>query len=136
MQILFLCVENSARSQMAEGLARHHAPESVMVWSAGSRPSRVRPQAIAVLKECGIDIKSHTSKGLDEVPVHDMNLIVTLCAEEFCPVVPGAHSLHWPIDDPARGEASNEEDTLQQFRTARDTIENHILKLYRQVAVG
>ena len=125
MIVIFLCVQNSARSQMAEGIARAIAPPGVTVYSAGSEPSHVRPQAIAVMAEQGIDLSTHRSRGLSEVPVDKADVIVTLCAEEFCPVVPGARSLHWPIPDPA-GSDEAWEDQLLRFRTARDEIRRRL----------
>ena len=87
--ILFLCVANSARSQMAEGIARSLAPPGVKIWSAGSRPTKVRPEAIEVLKEIGIDISEHRSKAVAEIPADDVDTVITLCAEEECPVFLG-----------------------------------------------
>ena len=86
--IVFLCVANSARSQMAEGLARTLAPPNWKVFSAGSDPSIVNPLAIEVMRELDIDISDHKSKGLDAVPMDKANFVVTLCADEVCPVVP------------------------------------------------
>jgi len=123
MKIVFLCVQNSARSQIAEGWGRELAPPGVTVYSAGSSPSHVRPDAIAVMSEAGVDLSKHRSQGLDEVPIDEADWIITLCAEEFCPVVPGARHLHWPIPDPAgRG--------LDAFRTARDTIRERVVSFY------
>jgi arsenate reductase len=120
--VVFLCVQNSARSQMAEGLARAVAPPGVEVYSAGSAPSHVRPQAVAVMAEVGVDLGAHTSKGLNDVPLDRAELVVTLCAEEFCPVVPGAKTLHLPIPDPA-GHDEPWDAQLDRFRAARDAID-------------
>ena len=117
MHIVFLCVQNSARSQMAEGWARLLAPDGVSVHSAGSVPLHVRPQAIEVMAEVGIDLHQHRSKGLDEIPTASPDYVITLCAEEVCPVLPGAEHLHWPFPDPA-GEGK----TLDDFRRARDAL--------------
>ena len=87
--ILFLCVANSARSQMAEGIARSLAPAHVRIGSAGSRPTRVRPEAIAVLREIGIDISGHRSKAVSEIPPDGIDTVITLCDEEECPVFLG-----------------------------------------------
>jgi len=93
--ILFLCVANSARSQMAEGLARNLFGDEMRIQSAGSRPSRVNPFAIRVMAEVGIDISGHTSKSVDTISPDDVDLVITLCAEEVCPVFLGrAHRLH------------------------------------------
>ena len=127
MKLLFLCVQNSARSQMAEGWARHLAPAGVEVFSAGSSPAFVRPDAIAVMAEVGIDLSNHSSDGLDDVPLDGIDLVVTLCAEEVCPTLPGARQLHWPIPDPAgRG--------LPAFREARDVIGLRVRALLAELA--
>ena len=100
--ILFLCVANSARSQMAEGIARSLAPQGVKVSSAGSSPASVHPKAIQVLKEIGIDISGHRSKGLDSIDAGSVDAVITLCAEEICPVFLGkAVRVHWGLPDPA-----------------------------------
>jgi len=122
MKIVFLCVQNSARSQIAEGWGRQLAPDGVEVFSAGSAPAFVRPDAIAVMAEVGIDLTGHTSKSMDDVPIADADVVITLCADEICPVVPGVRHLHWPIADPAhRG--------LDAFRAARDEIRGRIEEL-------
>lgn len=119
---LFLCVANSARSQMAEGLARRLAPPGTTVYSAGSEPSSVNPLAVRAMAEIGIDISGQRSKSVDEIPVDRVDVVVTLCAEEVCPVFPGSvRRLHWPIDDPARAGGSDAE-RLEAFRRARDEI--------------
>lgn len=133
MILIFLCVQNSARSQMAEGIARALAPAGVEVYSAGSAPSHVRPQAIAVMGEVGIDLSAHTSQGLGDVPLDQASYVITLCAEEFCPVVPGAKTLHWPIPDPANHDEPPEAQ-LARFRSARDEITGRIEAFYAQVA--
>jgi arsenate reductase (thioredoxin) len=122
---LFLCVANSARSQMAEGLARKlfgaHAP----VMSAGSEPSHVNPYAIEVMREVGIDITTHHSKSVQQVDPATVSTVITLCAEEVCPVFLGkAQRLHWPIADPASKDPTIPRDEmLTRFRNARDTIQ-------------
>ena len=120
MKILFLCVANSARSQMAEGLARALFGAAVEVASAGSVPTRVNPNAIAVMAESGIDISGQTSKSVDVVKAGLMDLIITLCADEVCPVVPGrVERLHWPLPDPA---VAPPDQARQKFREVRDEI--------------
>jgi arsenate reductase len=120
--ILFLCVANSARSQMAEGIARAHAPSGIKIWSAGSRPTSVRPEAIAVLKEIGIDISGHHSKAVSEIPADEVDAVITLCAEEECPLFLGkAQRLHWGLPDPATVVGS-EQDVLEAFRKVRDEL--------------
>lgn len=121
MRILFLCVANSARSQLAEGLARALLPAHVEVASAGSMPAALHPMAIGAMAEAGFDISAQRSKSVDDVNPESADMIITLCAEEVCPVVPGSvRRLHWPISDPA---ASND---LADFRTARDHLRGRI----------
>jgi len=128
--ILFLCVANSARSQMAEGIACSLAPEGIRVSSAGSSPSSVRPQAIQVLMEIGIDISGHKSKGLDAVDASSVDAVITLCAEEACPVFLGkAMRLHWGLPDPA-GEAGSEDRKLAAFRGVRDELRRRLELLF------
>jgi arsenate reductase len=106
--ILFLCVANSARSQMAEGLARAAFGERVRVQSAGSEPTTPNPYAIEVMGEIGIDIGAHASKSVDTIDPASVGTVITLCAEEVCPVYLGkARRLHWPIPDPASKVASS-----------------------------
>ncbi len=127
-RILFLCVANSARSQMAEGLARALLGDRVEVLSAGSQPSKVNPYAIEAMAELGIDISGHRSKSVDEIDAAGLDLVVTLCAEEVCPVLPGrTRRLHWPIPDPASADpALSPEDLRQRFRGARDQIQTRM----------
>ena len=125
--ILFLCVANSARSQMAEGIARSLVPPGLHVWSAGSTPTRVRPEAIAVMKEIGIDISGHKSKPISSIPLTEVDTIITLCAEEVCPVVPGnVRRLHWALADPAAANGS-QEDRLATFGETRDELRGRIV---------
>ncbi len=124
--ILFLCVANSARSQMAEGIARSLVPPGVRVWSAGSNPTRVRSEAIAVLREIGIDISSYRSKGVSEIPAAEVDTVITLCAEEVCPLFFGsAERLHWPLQDPGAADGP-EEARLAAFRKTRDELRRRI----------
>lgn len=126
--VLFLCVANSARSQIAEGIARSLASPQVRVSSAGSEPSSLRPQAIAVLDEIGIDISHQRSKGVDEIE-GPVDAVVTLCAEEVCPVWLGdAWRLHWGLPDPATVEGS-EEERLAAFRRVRDELTERLAVL-------
>jgi thioredoxin type arsenate reductase len=124
--ILFLCVANSARSQMAEGIARALLPPEVLVRSAGSRPTSVRPEAIAVLKEIGIDISHHRSKAVAEIPPAEVDTVITLCGEEECPLFLGkATRLHWGLPDPA-AMAGTEAERLASFRQVRDELRKRI----------
>jgi arsenate reductase len=128
--VLFLCVANSARSQMAEGIARTLAPASVTVSSAGSRPSQVNPLAIRALDEIGIDIRGQRSKSVDDVPPEGVEAVVTLCAEEVCPVFLGrAHRVHWGLPDPARA-GGTEEERLQAFRDVRDELRRRLAVVF------
>jgi arsenate reductase len=128
--ILFLCVANSARSQMAEGIARALAPAGVLVSSAGSVPTQVRPQAIEALREIGIDISSHRSKSVQDVDAGSVQAVITLCAEEVCPVFLGrAWRLHWGLADPAAVKGTPEE-TMRAFRAARDQLRERIAALF------
>lgn len=127
--VLFLCVANSARSQMAEGIARSLAPSGVKVSSAGSEPTSVRPQAVAALAEIGIDISDQRSKGVDEVE-RPVDAVVTLCAEEVCPVWLGdAVRVHWGLPDPASVEGT-EAEKLEAFRTVRDELVRRLQVLF------
>jgi arsenate reductase len=128
--VLFLCVANSARSQMAEGLARSLAPAGVTVSSAGSRPSRVNPLAIRALDELGIDIRSQASKSVDGISPAGVDAVITLCAEEVCPVFLGrAHRVHWAMPDPA-GAGATEEEKLQAFRDVRDELRRRLAVVF------
>ena len=122
--ILFLCVANSARSQMAEGLGRMIFGDHVSVMSAGSEPSKVNPYAIEVMRELGIDLSTHRSKSVQTIDPATVGTVITLCAEEVCPVFLGkARRLYWPVPDPASKDPSiPREEMLTRFRTARDTI--------------
>jgi arsenate reductase (thioredoxin) len=122
-RILFLCVANSARSQMAEGLARQMFGARAVVASAGSAASAVNPHAVEALREVGIDISRHRSKSVADVDAPSFDVIVTLCAEEVCPVVPGVvQRLHWPLPDPAKAEG----DIPAAFRQTRDEIRRRL----------
>jgi arsenate reductase len=126
---LFLCVANSARSQMAEGIARALAPARVTVASAGSEPTRVRPEAIAVLGELGIDISGHRSRSVDDIDPAGVDAVVTLCAEEVCPVFFGeAHRVHWGLPDPA-ATAGDLAARLAAFRQVRDELRRRLALL-------
>jgi arsenate reductase len=133
--VLFLCVANSARSQMAEGLGRALLGERAVVSSAGSKPTRVNPYAIEVMKERGIDLGSHHSKLVDDIDPAGVDLVITLCAEEVCPVFLGkVRRLHWPLPDPASDDPSlSREDLLARFRAARDEIGLRIEALRKEM---
>ena len=134
-RILFLCVANSARSQMAEGLARRILGPDFEIASAGSHPTTVNPYAVEAMAEIGIDIASHRSKSVDEIDPQRFDLVVTLCAEEVCPILPGSiKRLHWPIADPAAKEPALTHDELRsRFRAAREQVEARIRSLAGQL---
>lgn len=126
--ILFLCVANAGRSQMAEGLARKLFGARIAVRSAGSEPTRVNPFAIDVMKESGVDLTTHHSKSVQTIDPASVGTVITLCAEEACPVFLGkARRLHWPIQDPASKDPSlPREEMLTRFRAARDQIQGRL----------
>jgi len=126
--ILFLCVANSARSQMAEGLARMLLGDRIPILSAGSAPSRVNPYAVAVMRELDIDLTTHHSKSVQSIDPAQVSTVVTLCAEEVCPVFLGAaRRLHWPTPDPASDDPSLTPDEMRtRFRSARDAIRQRL----------
>ena len=127
-RVLILCTGNSARSQMAEGLLRHDAGERFTVESAGTKPGIVRPEAIAVMKEIGIDITSHRSKNVDEFAGQSFDYVLTVCdnAKESCPVFfSKATRLHHSFNDPAAVEGS-EEKRLGEFRRVRDELRSYL----------
>lgn len=122
MHILFLCVANSARSQLAEGLAKHYFGERHQISSAGSQPSHINPYAIKALAEVGIDASMQYSKRVDAIDLNSIDLVITLCADEVCPVLPGkVRRLHWPFPDPA-GHQGSEEEQMARFRSVRAAI--------------
>ncbi len=122
--VLILCTANSARSQMAEGLLRHDHGDRFTVESAGSRATLVRPEAIAVMAEIGIDISSHRSKSVDEFAATPFDYVLTVCdnAREACPIYPGHGTrIHHNFPDPA-AETGEEAARLAAFRAVRDEI--------------
>ena len=127
--ILFLCVANSARSQMAEGLARVYFGARASIQSAGSVPTTVNPLAIAALDERGIDISAQESTCVDLVAPDTVDVVVTLCADEVCPAFLGeARRIHWPLPDPAASTGSAAEQ-LDHFRVVRNEIEKLLPQL-------
>ncbi|TXD39754.1 hypothetical protein FRC96_05640 [Lujinxingia vulgaris] len=138
--VLFLCVANSARSQMAEGLARGIFGDAVRVQSAGSAPSSVNPFAVKAMAELEIDLTDHSSKSVDTIDPQSVDLVITLCAEEVCPVfLSNAARMHWPLQDPDRkNEDLSDDERLSHFRTARDQIRRRleVLAALREVGEG
>jgi arsenate reductase len=127
-RVLILCTGNSARSQMAEGFLRHDAGDRFEVFSAGTKPGHVRPEAIQAMREVGIDISSQRSKGVHEFAGERFDYVLTVCdnAEESCPVFPGqSFRIHQSFDDPAAIEGSGEE-RLAVFRRVRDELRTYL----------
>ncbi len=127
-RVLILCTGNSARSQMAEGLLRHDAGDRFEVFSAGVNPTRVRPEAIAVMQEVGIDLTGHRSKHVDEFAGQEFDYVLTVCdhAREACAIFPGqTAAIHQSFDDPA-GVMGSEGERLQAFRKTRDEIREYL----------
>jgi len=131
-RVLFICTGNSARSQMAEGLLRSLGGEEYEVYSAGTHPSFVRPQAIEVMREIGIDISGQTSKSLDQFVDQSFDYVITVCdnAKESCPFFAGAKEmLHWSIEDPVSVWGTDQMQ-LEAFRKARDELRDRIEKTF------
>jgi arsenate reductase len=127
-KVLILCTGNSARSQMGEGLFRSALGDKFEVFSAGTKPSSVRAEAIEVMREIGIDISAHRSKSVDEFLGQQFRYVITVCdnAKESCPIFPGrVERLHWRFEDPAAVEG-NEEERRAAFRRIRDQIAERI----------
>ena len=134
MRALILCTGNSARSQMAEGLLRHDAGGRFEVFSAGTKPTQVRPEAIAVMHEIGIDISAHRSKSVDEFAGQPFDHVITVCdnARESCPVFPaGTRRVHWSIEDPA-AVLGGEETRVAAFRRVRDELRARLESFARE----
>lgn len=130
-KILFMCVANSARSQLAEGLAKMILGPDFEIHSAGSQPSKVNPFAIRALSEIGVDITRNTSKSVDDLSpafIVELDYVITLCAEEVCPtiaLVSNPKRLHWPLPDPA-GHSGSDEEQMDRFRRIRDEIKERL----------
>jgi len=122
-KILFVCVENSNRSQMAEAFARIHGKGKVEVYSAGSRPSgKINPKAIAAMKELGYDLNTHRSKSLEEIPAIKYDYAITMGCGDECPFIQAEHRDDWKLDDPKNMEPS-------EFNKVRDEIERRVKDL-------
>lgn len=137
-KVLIVCTENSARSQIAEGLIRHEAGERFEVFSAGTQPTQLRPEAIAVMKELGIDISTHRSKSVTEFAGWQFDFVITVCdrAREECPVFAEARErLHWPFEDPASFAVIGDE-RLHAFRKLRDRIHARVMVFLGEGAYG
>lgn len=132
-RLLVLCTGNSARSQMGEGLFRHEGRGAYEVASAGTKPSHVRPEAIAVMKELGIDISGHRSKSVNEFEGQSFDYVVTVCdnARDNCPVFPtGTDRIHWSFEDPAAVQGG-EQERLAAFRRIRDEIHERVKTFFQ-----
>ncbi len=137
MNILFMCVANSARSQLAEGLARQVFPDAE-IKSAGSHPGKLNPFAVSAMKEVGIDISKHYSKSIDDLSPKFLvviDYVITLCAEEVCPMVvaQNATKLHWPFPDPATKEGLPEAEMIKRFREAREAIHARLKEFKKEI---
>ena len=134
---LFFCSGNSCRSQMAEGFARHLAGDAHRVYSAGTAPKEIHPLTIQVMKEVGIDISGQYSKGIESIPLNEIQRIVTLCAEgaEDCPTLTKkVEHIYWPLRDPALAQGGQEE-ILRSFREVRNQIRERVEKLFAGAGV-
>ena len=132
-KIIFICTGNACRSQIAEGLMRHLASDRFEAHSAGSRPTKVHPSAITVMKEIGIDISSHTSDSISLFIDKSMDIVVTVCdnANKVCPVFAGkVERIHWSVKDPFKNWDSTTEN-LVDFRKARDELNERIKNLIK-----
>ncbi len=126
--ILFLCTGNSCRSQIAEGFAKKMLPKNMEIFSAGMEPKSVHPMAVKVMQEIGVDISHQKSKNISEIPIGEIDIVITLCgdAAERCPVFPGkVKRIHWELEDPAKVQGSKEE-IIKIFQKVRDKIKSHI----------
>jgi arsenate reductase len=133
LRVIFVCTHNSARSQMAEGMLRAWGGDRFEVFSAGTEATRVRPEAIAVMAEIGIDIGGQASKTLEPFLGESFGWLITVCdqAREACPTLPGVRNqAHWSIEDPSGIEGA-EETRLQAFRAARDELRNRVRAFLR-----
>lgn len=134
-RVLILCTGNSARSQMAEGLLRHDAGDAFEVESAGTKPGTVRPEAIAAMRELGIDITGHRSKHVDEFEGQRFDCVITVCdnAKESCPVFMGAvKRLYHSFDDPPPPSVGTDDERMAIFRRVRDELRTYLVEFARQ----
>jgi arsenate reductase len=130
-KVLFVCTGNSCRSQIAEGLLRDMADDQFDVFSCGTQPSRVHPNAIAVMEEWGIDISNHTSDNINDYLDGGINIVISVCdhANKLCPIFPGdAQRIHWSVDDPFQGW-NQDASQLDNFRETRQDLKIRIQKL-------
>ncbi len=130
LRVLFLCIENACRSQMAEGLVNHDLAGRVQAFSAGLRPNRVNPRAIQVMAELGIDISRHRSKSVDDLAGEQFDLVIPVCdhAREQCPVYLGPQKILVSFPDPAKATGT-EEEIMAAFRQVRDDLRTQLVAL-------
>lgn len=126
-RILFVCVENSCRSQMAEGFAKYFSKGNLEVFSAGSKPKgEINPLAVEVMKEIGIDISGQISKGFSDLPVRNFDYVITLGCKDICPFFPADRHIEWQIDDPQGKD-------INFFRKVRDQIKDKVKLLIEEI---
>ena len=126
-KVVFVCVENSNRSQMAEAFARMYGAGKVEAFSAGSRPSgRVNPKAVEAMKELGYDLTTHTSKGLDDFNGQEVEIAITMGCGDACPLVCARQRVDWRIPDPR-------DMTPEEFRGVRNLIEAKVKELIERL---
>ena len=127
IKVLFVCVENSCRSQMAEGFMRSYGKEIVEVYSAGSHPSgKVNPNAVAVMSESGVNIKGQFSKGFGDLPIKEFDYVITMGCDDVCPFVPAKKYIEWDLENP-KGKS------IYFFRLVRDKIEGKVKSLLQKI---
>jgi len=137
-RVLFICTANSSRSQMAEGLLRTGAGQTYEAFSAGTSPTHVRPEAITVMREMGIDLSGHRSKSVDEFAGQAFDYVITVCdnARETCPIFPATTKrMHWNIEDPAAVQGP-EDSRLAAYRRVRDELQQHVKGFIGKHGVG
>jgi protein-tyrosine-phosphatase len=128
-RVLFVCIENSCRSQMAEAFAHLYAQASIQAFSAGSRPSgQINPQAISVMAELGYDLRSHSSKSLQAIPRVKYDYVITMGCGDECPFIPAEHHEDWDLPDPKMLP-------LEEFRQVRDRIGERVKELAARIEV-
>ena len=128
--VLFVCIENSCRSQMAEAFAHLYAQDSIQAYSAGSRPSgQIDPKAVAVMAELGYDLGSHFSKSLSEIPQVKYDYVITMGCGDECPFIPANHHEDWDLPDPKLLP-------LEEFRQVRDQIGERVKELAARIEVS
>jgi len=136
MKIAFICTGNTARSQIAEALAKYYVKKfnkDIEVFSAGSDPAGViNPYAIKVLEEVGISADGQYSKSINEIPINDIDIFITVCdnAKESCPFIPDAKYIHYPLEDPVKAEENKK---LEAFRSVRDKLDNFISNFIQKI---